>query len=89
MDKSYWLINANKTEVKRVFKNSKSIWNLRIYVNRCWEIIGLFLEKPTVIRTMVFVDVELKERFIKGYFIRVGVNLKKFGNTKGYIYSIN
>ena len=74
MAKSHWLINPNRTEVKRFIKNDKSIDGVFEYMFvDTGKIVGMFGEKPPMMTTTVSVDVELAreiyERLIsQGWF---------------------
>ena len=74
MAKSYWLINPNRTEVKRFIKNDKSIDGVFEYMFvDTGKIVGMFGEKPPIMITTVSVDIELAreiyERLIsQGWF---------------------
>ena len=60
MTKSYWLINLNKSEVKRFIKNDKSIEGVFEYMFiDSGMIIGLLGKEPPVMTTTVSVDIEL------------------------------
>ena len=60
MEKSYWLINPNKSEVKRFIKNDKSIKGVFEYIfiesGKIVEGIG---EKTPLMSTTVSVEIEL------------------------------
>ena len=60
MEKSYWLINPNKSEVKRFIKNNKSIKGVFEYIfidsGKIVEGIG---GKTPLMTTTVSVDIEL------------------------------
>ena len=74
MAKSHWLINPNRTEVKRFIKNDKSIDGVFEYMFvDTGKIVGMFGEEPPIMTTTVFVDIELAreiyERLIsQGWF---------------------
>ena len=60
MDKSYWLINSNKTEVKRFIKNDKSIDGVFEYMFiDTGKIIGVLGKNPPLITTTVSVEIDL------------------------------
>ncbi len=73
MAKAHWLINPNRTEVKRFIKNEKSIDGVFEYMFvDTGKIVGMFGEE-TPITTTVSVDIELAreiyERLIsQGWF---------------------
>ena len=74
MAKSHWLINPNRTEVKRFIKNDKSIDGVFEYMFvDTGKIVGMFGKESPLITTTVFVDIELAreiyERLIsQGWF---------------------
>ena len=60
MEKSYWLINPNKTEVKRFKKNDKSINGVFEYVFvDTGKIIGVLGKEPPLMTTTISVDIDL------------------------------
>ena len=60
MAKSYWLINSNKTEVKRFIKNDKSIDGVFEYMFvDTGKIIGVLGKEPPVMTSTVSVDIDL------------------------------
>ena len=60
MEKSYWLINSNKTEVKRFIKNEKSIDGIFEYMFiDTGEIVGSLGKQPPVMKTAVSVEIDL------------------------------
>jgi len=60
MAKSYWLINSNRTEVKRFVKNDKSIDGVFEYVFvDTGKIIGVLGKEPPVMTSTVSVDIDL------------------------------
>jgi len=60
MIKSHWLINPNRTEVKRFIKNEKSIDGVFEYVFvDTGKIVGMFGKEPPIMTTTVSVDIEL------------------------------
>ena len=60
MIKSHWLINPNRTEVKRFIKNDKSIDGVFEYMFvDTGKIVGMFGEEPPIMTTTVSVDIEL------------------------------
>ncbi len=74
MAKSHWLINPNRTEVKRFIKNEKSIDGVFEYMFvDTGKIVGMFGQEPPIMTTTVSVDIELAreiyERLIsQGWF---------------------
>ena len=60
MEKSYWLINSEKTEVKRFKKNDKSIDGVFEYMFvDTGKIVGILGEKKPIMTTTVSVDIDL------------------------------
>tara|TARA_B100000401_G_C52509176_1_gene578767 strand:+ start:363 stop:614 length:252 start_codon:yes stop_codon:yes gene_type:complete len=60
VEKSYWLINSNRTEVKRFIKNDKSIDKVFEYMFvDTGKIVGIFGKEPPVMTTTVSVEIEL------------------------------
>ena len=60
MEKSYWLINSNKTEVKRFIKNDKSIDGVFEYMFvDTGKIIGVLGKEPPVMTSTISVDIDL------------------------------
>ena len=60
MDKSYWLINSNKTEVKRFIKNDKSIDGVCEYMFiDTGKIVGELGKEPPLMTTTVSVEIDL------------------------------
>ena len=60
MAKSYWLINTNRSEVKRFTKNDKSIEGVFEYIFiDSGNIIGVLGKEPPVMTTTVSVEIEL------------------------------
>ena len=60
MEKSYWLINSNKTQVKRFIKNDKSIDEVFEYMFiETGKIVDILGKEPPVMITTVSVDIDL------------------------------
>ena len=60
MPKSYWLINSNRSEVKRFIKNDKSIKGISEYMFiDSGKIVGYLGKEPPLMTTTVSVDVDL------------------------------
>ena len=60
MAQSHWLINSNKTEVRRFTKNDKSIDGVFEYMFvDTGDIVGVLGKEPPVMTTTVSVDIEL------------------------------
>ena len=60
MAKSYWLINSNRTEVKRFMKNDKSINGVFEYMFvDTGKILDISGKEPPLMTTTVSVDIDL------------------------------
>ena len=60
MAESHWLINSNRTEVKRFMKNEKSIDGVFEYIFvDTGKIVGIFGKEPPTMITTVSVDIDL------------------------------
>ena len=60
MAKSHWLINPNRTEVKRFIKNLKSIDGVFEYMFvDTGKIVGIFGKEPPIMTTTISVDIDL------------------------------
>ena len=60
MDKSFWLINSNRSEVKRFTKNDKSIDGVFEYIFIDTEkIVGVLGNKPPVMINIVSFEIDL------------------------------
>ena len=60
MPKSYWLINSNRSEVKRFIRNEKNIDEVFEYMFiDSGKIVGVLGKEPPVMTTTVSVDIEL------------------------------
>jgi len=60
MAKSYWLINSNRTEVKRFIKNEKSIDGVFEYMFvDTGKIVGVLGKEPPAMISTVSVDIDL------------------------------
>ena len=60
MAKAHWLINSNRTEVKRFIKNDKSIDGVFEYMFvDTGKIVGVLGEKPPLMTTTVSVEIDL------------------------------
>ena len=94
MAKSHWLINSNRTEVKRFVKNDKSIDGVFEYMFvDTGKIVGLLGKEPPVMTTTVSVDIELAreiyERLIYTFnLLRSGLNPRgELDFSPPYIFS--
>ena len=60
MAKSHWLINPNRTEVKRFIKNDKSIDGVFEYMFvDTGKIVGIYGKEPPIMTNSVAVDIDL------------------------------
>ena len=60
MAKSHWLINSNRTEVKRFIKNDKIIDGVFEYIFiDTGKIIGVLGKEPPIMITKISVDIDL------------------------------
>ena len=60
MTKSYWLINSQRTEVKRFIKNDKSVDGVFEYMFvDTGKIDGVFGKEPPLMTTTISVDIDL------------------------------
>ena len=60
MAKSHWLINSNRTEVKRFIKNDKSIDGVFEYMFLdTGKVIGVLGKEPPLMTTSISVDIDL------------------------------
>ena len=60
MSKSFWLINSNRTIVKRFIKNEKSIDGVFEYMFiDTGKIVGLLGKEPPLMTTTVSVEIDL------------------------------
>ena len=66
MAKSHWLINPNRTEVKRFIKNDKSIDGVFEYMFiDSGKIVGVFGKELPKMTTTVSVDIDLAREIYK------------------------
>ena len=60
MNKSYWLINSNRSEIRRFTKNDKSIDGVCEYMFiDSGKIVGVLGKNPPTMITTVSVDIDL------------------------------
>ena len=66
MTKSYWLINANRKEVKRFIKNNKSIPGVfeYMFVDTC-QVVDLLGKEAPIITNTISVDIDLAREIYK------------------------
>ena len=79
MTKSHWLINSNRTEVKRFIKNNKSIDGVFEYMFiDTGEIIGELGKEPPLIKTSVSVDIDLAREIYQRLLSQGWTKIEKF-----------
>ena len=76
MAKSYWLINSNRSEVRRFIKNDKSIdLPVEYMFIDSGEIVGVLGGKPPEMKKTVSVDIDLAreiyERLLSQRWIKI------------------
>ena len=80
MAKSHWLINPNRTEVKRFIRNNKSIDGVFEYMFiDSGKIVGVLGKEPPVMTTTVSVEIDLA-REIYERLLSQGWRKTKFDN---------
>ena len=81
MEKSYWLINSNKTEVKRFIKNDKNIDEFFEYIFiETGKITGFLGKEPPLMKTSVSVDIELAREIYERLLFQGWRRTKLFDN---------
>ena len=66
MSEEYWLINSNRSEVKRFVKNDKSIEGVFEYMFiDSGKIVGVLGKEPPIITTTVSVEIDLAREIYK------------------------
>ena len=82
MSKSYWLINSNKTEVKRFIKNDKNIDEFFEYIFiETGKITGCLGKEPPLMKTSVSVDIELAREIYERLLFQGWRRTKLFDNV--------
>ena len=80
MAESYWLINSNRTEVKRFIKNDKSIDGVFEYMFvDTGKIVSIFGKEPPVMTTTISVDIDLAREIYERLISQGWKKLEKFG----------
>ena len=83
MAKSYWLINPNRTEVKRFIKNEKSIDGVFEYMFvDTGKIVGVFGKEPPLMTTTVSVDIDLAREIYERLLFQGWRKTKEVWNKK-------
>ena len=84
MAKSHWLINPNRTEVKRFIKNDKSIDGVFEYMFvDTGKIVGMFGEEPPIMTTTVSVDIDLAREIYERLISQGWFKTEEVWNKKG------
>ena len=83
MAKSYWLINSNKTEVKRFIKNNKSIDGVFEYMFvDTGKIVGLLGKEPPVMTSTISVDIDLAREIYERLILKGWMKTDEFWQKK-------
>ena len=84
MAKSHWLINSNRTEVKRFIKNEKSIDGVFEYMFvDTGKIVGVLGKEPPVMTTTISVDIDLAREIYERLISHGWRKTEEFWNKKG------
>jgi len=84
MNKSYWLINSKKTEVKRFIKNDKSVDGVFEYMFvDTGRIIGVLGKEPPVMTTTISVDIDLAREIYERLISHGWSKTEEVWNKKG------
>ena len=79
MAKSYWLINSNRTEVKRFIKNDKSINGVFEYIFiDTGKIVGALGKEQLLMTTSVSVEIDLAREIYKRLLSQGWMKTKEF-----------
>ena len=83
MAKSYWLINSQRTEVKRFIKNGKSIDGVFEYMFiDTGEITGVLAEEAPLMTTTVSVEIDLAREIYKRLLSQGWINTEEVWKKK-------
>ena len=83
MAKSYWLVNSNRTEVKRFSKNNKSIDGVFEYMFvDTGKIVGVLGKEPPIITNTVSVDIDLAREIYERLLFQGWRKTKEVWNKK-------
>ena len=78
MTKSYWLINSDRSEVKRFMKNDKSIDGVFEYMFiDTGKILGGLENKPPVMKNTVSVEIDLAREIYERLISQGWIKLEK------------
>ena len=84
MNKSYWLINSKRTEVKRFIKNDKSVDGVFEYMFvDTGKIVGVFGKEPPVLTTTISVDIDLAREIYERLIAHGWSKTEEVWNKKG------
>ena len=84
MNKSYWLINSKKTEVKRFIKNVKSVDGVFEYMFvDTGKIVGVLGKEPPVMTTTISVDIDLAREIYERLIAHGWSKTEEVWNKKG------
>ena len=84
MTKSYWLINSQRTEVKRFIKNDKSVDGVFEYMFvDTGKIIGIFGKEPPLMTTTISVDIDLAREIYERLISHGWSKTEEVWNKKG------
>ena len=84
MIKSYWLINPNRTEIKRIIKNDTSIEGVFEYMFvDTGKIVGLFGKEPPLMTTTISVDIDLAREIYERLISHGWRKTEEVWNKKG------
>ena len=79
MAKAYWLINSNRSEVRRFIKNNKSINGVFEYMFiDSGKIVGVFGKNQPVMTTTVSVDIDLAREIYERLLSQGWRKIEKF-----------
>ena len=84
MNKSYWLINSKRTEVKRFIKNDKSVDGVFEYMFvDTGKIVGVFGKEPPIMTTTISVDIDLAREIYERLISHGWRKTEEVWNLKG------
>ncbi len=84
MNKSYWLINPKRTEVKRFIKNDKSVDGVFEYMFvDTGKIDGVFGKEPPLMTTTISVDIDLAREIYERLIAHGWNKTEEVWNKKG------
>ena len=79
MANPYWLINSNRTEVKRFIKNDKSIDGVFEYMFvDTGKIVGVLGKEPPLMTTTISVDIDLAREIYERLLSQGWRKIEKF-----------